>query len=258
MNPNEYEAMASIEETHWWFKGTRRCFETLLRRAGLLAEFTARPALDAGCGTGANLKWMKMRLQSYPLWGFDVSEFAVQYSSSLNPDATIWQQDLCRASEIPPDIRPDIIVSSDVLYCIDRKAGEAGLKSLCDRLPSRGCLLLHLPACQWLYSEHDAAVKTQQRYSRGDVARLIEELGLHCELLTYRMFLLFPLVVLRRLKSILYRLSTTSAAARSELVLPNGIINWILGSIVAFENVGFSLGLKYPIGSSLIAIGRKP
>lgn len=258
MNPNEYDAMAKIEATHWWFHGTRQCFDTVLLRTGLLPELRQRPALDAGCGTGANLKWLTERFESTPLWGFDVSENAVQYSRSLNPEAMVWQQDLCRADEIQSDVMPHLIVSSDVLYCIDRKAGEVGLKSLCDRLPSRGCLLLHLPACQWLYSEHDAAVKTQQRYSRGDVARLLDELGLHCELLTYRMFLLLPLVVLRRLKSIVFGVSATSDAAQSELVLPSRIINWLLDSIVSVENFGLSLGLNYPIGSSLIAIGRKP
>lgn len=258
MNPNEYAAMASVESSHWWFEGTRRCFETVMRRAVVFEEFKNRPAIDVGCGTGGNLKWLQQQFQSNLLWGFDASDVAVEYASKQNPDASVWAQDLSRAEDLSSEIQPHLVVCSDVLYCIDRSAGTRGLKVLCDRLPPQGCLLLHLPACQWLYSEHDAAVGTLQRYTKRDVVGILQELGLKVELITYRMFLLFPLVVLRRLKSILLGVNKDVSAAHSELVLPHRLINWFLGRVVAIENLGLSMGLKYPIGSSLIAIGRKP
>lgn len=106
--------------------------------------------------------------------------------------------------------------------------------------------MLHLPACQWLYSEHDAAV--------GYVAAVFEArrrwnfAGAGSDgVISYRMFLLFPLVVLRRLKSILLGVFAGEeifSAAHSELVLPHRLIN--CGSHGRDGEPGFVNGSEVP------------
>jgi hypothetical protein len=117
-------------------------------------------------------------------------------------------------------------------------------------------MLLHLPAYTWLYSQHDVAVHTSERYTKKSVRRLIESLGLVPELITYRVCALFPAIVLARLPSILGR-KPTRDEAQSDLSLPSRPVNGALLKISSAENSLLRLGLCLPWGSSVLAIGRK-
>ena len=151
----------------------------------------------------------------------------------------------------------DLLLCSDVLYTTDPDRSTHGLKKLTSRLRPGGILLLHLPAMRWLYSRHDVAVHTKRRFSRAEVVSLFGELDLQIELLTYRMFLLFPVIVMARLPSLLCRTGIDQAAVRSDIALPTGPVNTLLRKIVEAENRLILKGMRFPFGSSLIAVGRK-
>ena len=57
MNPGEHAAMAEVEEHHWWYRGLRSVIKTC-RETPRFALPPAPRILDAGCGTGGNLKAM--------------------------------------------------------------------------------------------------------------------------------------------------------------------------------------------------------
>jgi hypothetical protein len=132
------------------------------------------------------------------------------------------------------------------------------LRTLVSHLSSGGRLLLHVPAYDWLYSRHDVAVGTRQRFTAGQIRALLDELGLTRELLTYRMCLLFPLVVLSRLPSLLFGVRRSDGTAESDLNLPPPWLNVCLATMVRWENGLIAKGLRLPFGSSIIAVGRKP
>jgi SAM-dependent methyltransferase len=255
MNPCEYEQMAAVESTHWWYQGLRDCFAQVLQRVGFKM---ASAVLDAGCGTGQNLLWLQEHFHPDLLEGFDISERAMELSRQVVPDAKLVKADLCQGNLPFEGDLLDLILCSDVLYTTGVTPALPGLQQLCQRLKPGGILLLHLPAFNWLYSRHDTAVHTRSRFRRGEVVQLLEALSLRVELVTYRMFLLFPLVVLARLPSILRGGDRNARTARSELQLPHRMINSVLRRIVQFENRMIGAGLRFPWGSSLVAIGRKP
>jgi hypothetical protein len=81
------------------------------------------------------------------------------------------------------------------------------------------------------------------------------DIGLQVELITYRLFLLFPALVLRRLPSILFRPDSTSA--RSDLAPTPPWLNAFLCRLMAAEARMLARGARFPWGTSVFAVGRK-
>jgi SAM-dependent methyltransferase len=254
MNPAEYELMAALETDHWWYRGLRDILARILTNRRFALPHGSQ-VLDAGCGTGENLRLLRTLLDPAYLGGFDISDFAVARAAGKMPGADVYRSDICA-----PELRRetfDLIVSCDVIYVCGVQAAFAGLQRLTHSLRSGGLLLLHLPALNWLYSRHDVAVHTYERFTARDVRQLLRQLGLNAELVTYRVFTLFPAIVFARLPSIL-GFRPTPIEAKSDLALPGRNVNNLLTRILQTENAAIGRGLRFPWGTSLIAVGRKP
>ena len=74
MRKKEYDAMYKVEDTHFWYRGMRKISETLLEKY-FLQKTNAR-ILDAGCGTGAGMMWLK---SFGTIFGFDISQRAIYF-----------------------------------------------------------------------------------------------------------------------------------------------------------------------------------
>jgi SAM-dependent methyltransferase len=253
MNREEYERLARVEHDHWWFRGLRDLFARLLRSPRTRPSATD-DVLDAGCGTGANLRFLHDLLHPATLAGFDRSPAAVAWAARKAPEADVYESDLCAPELRQPAI--DVALCSDVIYATGAAESLPGLRAIAERLRSGGVLLLHVPAYQWLYSDHDAAVHTRERYTVRQVRALLGSLGLSIECLSYRVCLLFPLVVLARLPSLLRRRRGDGGAV-SDLVLPPRWINAGLERLLRLENWCLERGLRCPFGSSIVAVARK-
>ncbi|MDZ4688675.1 MAG: class I SAM-dependent methyltransferase [Planctomycetaceae bacterium] len=256
MHAAEYERMALLEGDHWWYRGFRDLVARLLRQWRPKIAWDAH-VLDAGCGTGANLRLLQASLRPASLGGFDVSEQAATHARQKMPEADVYVSDLCHPAIHEP--RLDVILCADVVYMTGLEAALPGLQTLVSHLSTGGLLLLHVPAFNWLFSRHDVAVGTRQRFACGDIRALFAQLGLTEELLTYRMCLLFPAVIASRLPSLLFGAAAGKhAVARSDLNLPPRWLNAGLTGIVKLENWSIARGMRFPWGSSIIAVGRKP
>lgn len=254
MNPGEHEIMARVEDDHWWYRGLR---DVLART--LLAPRSALPAnprvLDAGCGTGRNLAALQEWLEPAYLAGFDLSEEALQLARRRAPAADLERGDICDPPLHTWDL--DLVVSLDVIYIPGAERARPGLEKLVAALRPGGLLVLNLPAYDWLYSEHDVAIHTRERYTAGRVRTLLGGLGLEISLLSYRLCLLFPLVVASRLPSLL-RPKADDESAQSDLHhIPGALTNRALFSAMRAESALIAAGVSLPFGSSVFAIGRK-
>jgi SAM-dependent methyltransferase len=254
MHPGEHELMARAEERHWWYLGLRDALRRCL--AAIDPPLPPSPrVLDAGCGTGANLRFLGELLDPAYLAGFDASAEAVELARRKVPTAEVYVSDLCDP-QLPAGPL-DLVVSTDVLYIPGVERALGGLRRLAASLAPGGLLILNLPAYDWLYSEHDVAIHTRERYTARRVRMVLEGLGLRVDRLSYRLCLLFPAVVLARLPGML-RARPGDRSARSDLhAVPGKASNRLLFAVLRLENAWLARGVRLPWGSSVFAIGRK-
>lgn len=111
MDARIYDRMAEVEERHWWFASRRDIVEKILGRLGLPKDAAI---LEAGCGTGGNLKMLAHHGRVYAMEPF---EAARTIASSLGA-AKIADGSL--PNEIPfADLSFDLILMTDVLEHLD-------------------------------------------------------------------------------------------------------------------------------------------
>ena len=253
MNPGEHALMAELEATHWWYRGLRDVVSRSLGQPDL--ALPAHPAvLDAGCGTGENLRMLRDLLDPSYLGGFDLSEEALAFAREKAPDADVYASDLCK-----PELRVDaldLVVSLDVVCIPGTERALPGLQRLVDRLRPGGLFVLNLPAYAWLYAEHDVAVHTTERTTKGAVRELLSELCLEPVRGSYRLCALLPLVALTRLPGA-SRARGRGDAARSQLRAAQGSAGAALFGMLRAENALIARGVSLPFGSSVFAVGRK-
>jgi SAM-dependent methyltransferase len=251
----EVEVMARVEAHHWWYRGLRDAVAKSLERS--VPGLPSRPrVLDAGCGTGENLRFLRELLNPSYLGGFDNSEEALAFARQKAEGADVYRSDICDPVIHVDEL--DLVVSLDVVYIPGAERALEGLRRLAARLRRNGLLILNLPAYDWLYSEHDVAIQTSQRFTEKRVTALLANLGLSVELSSYRLCFLFPMVALARLPGIWGARRRPDRSARSDLhAAPGALANRILFAILKAENDLIARGVRLPWGSSVFAIGRK-
>jgi SAM-dependent methyltransferase len=102
-----YRKLAALERTHPWFRGTRQVAAAVIRRV-----FGNPPGglriLDAGCGTGATIEWLRQFAGRHPVVGIDLSPAAVRLASRAGRTAIAAAEGL-----------PFADGSFDLIYCAD-------------------------------------------------------------------------------------------------------------------------------------------
>jgi len=243
MNPHEYSLMFSLEDRHWWYRGLR----------ALLAQFWRKymriehpRALDAGCGTGAVLDWLKNKTQREPV-GLDLSPLALRFSRQRGRTHTM----LGSVEALPFAAETfDTAVSFDVLYHRNVKQKDRALREIHRVLKPSGLLFMNLPAYQWLYSSHDAAVQTDKRFTRPEVLQLLRAsafVPLEC---AYWNTLLFPPIALVRL----WR--KTAQPDQSDLATSGGLSDQLFSSALAIERKLIRVA-PMPFGLSIFSVAKK-
>ena len=254
VNQDEYSLMAEAEESHWWYLGLH---DVLLQTLTNMDDGLTSGArvFDAGCGTGGSLAFLASRFDLSYLGGIDISPRAIEIAASKVPTADLRIGDICGSRAPPKDL--DLVTCLDVVNIPGITKSLIGLRELVSAIRPGGLFVLNVPAYGWLYSEHDIAVHTIERYSLRETRRIMEELGLDIAVLTYRLCALFVPLVLLRLRSVLGPLPAQTDA-QSDLHRKSSCgLNRLLFTILRIENRLISRGVRFPFGTSVYAVGRK-
>jgi SAM-dependent methyltransferase len=243
---DEYGRMFAAEERQWWYAGMRAITDALLREPvrSLCAE--GRPLLlDAGCGTGQNLRhfggWARAQ-------GFDLSPDALRFCRARGVA-------VARASVLGLPVRGasvDLVTSFDVIYHGWVENDLGAVNELVRTLRPGGVLVVRVPALMLLWGAHDEAVHSRHRYTAPELRDLLTRAGLERVRVTYCNMVLFPLLALRR------TLDRWLGRHGSDVEFLPAPLEWLFLRFLRLEAWLIGLGLRLPIGASVMALGRKP
>jgi SAM-dependent methyltransferase len=254
MQTEDYEDLYALEERFWWFAGMREVTAALLDP--FCPQGRDRAILDAGCGTGLNLEWLRRYAGRGRVCGIDVSADALRFCRARGHNS------LARASvtALPfTDACFDLVTSFDVLVQLpgagaDREAAHEMYRVL----RPGGIIFTRGAAYEWLLSGHDAALGTQQRYSLGGLQKLLARVGFRVLRATYANSLLLPVAALRRL--LLKRIGLADQGSDVKPLAPG--LQWLNGALqfVLQGEASWLRGarLNLPAGLSAICIAQKP
>src|SRR5688572_2847003 len=237
------------EQRHFWFRGFRRFV------APLIEEATAgRPnarLLDAGSGTGANLPF----LQQYgTAFGLELFQRGIRFAHGRGVPRLIQGS----VTHLPvADASIDVVLSFDVLYCLQAPAEQAAVREMFRVLRPGGYVIINAAALDMLRGDHSALGGEVRRYTKRDLRGKLEKAGFTVRRLTYTNASLFPITATVRA---LQRLRGEKADAenKGDFYVPPPPINALFAGALALEAKIIEAGLDMPVGSSLLCLAKKP
>jgi len=223
--------LTSLEDRHWWYKERRAILGRELRRL----PGTGR-ALDIGAAGGGNTRVLKAHGWEAVALEFSGSAAEVAHSRGMS---TVRAD----ARELPFGSGScGLVTAFDVLEHIDEDYLAAA--EIARVLQPGGRALIAVPCDMALWSAHDEAVGHIRRYSRPELASLVEKAGLTLEKMWSWNVLLRPVAAMRR-----------KSATGSDLDEVSPLVNGLLTAVVVAERY---LPAKSWPGVSLMARARCP
>jgi SAM-dependent methyltransferase len=248
-----YEAQYHLlEETHWWFLGRRQIVRSLVHSSALQLKADRHcHILEIGCSGGPLLK--QLQADGYDqVTGIDISPDAIELCRQRG---LIGTQVMDAQKTTFDDGSFDVIIASDVLEHL-ADAPQA-LREWHRLLRPGGRLIVFVPAFMFLWSRHDEANNHFRRYRRTELKHRLIQCGFFVQRSSYWNFSLFlPVALIRWVKRRFG--GTTETTAHGDLEKPSCLINWLLSTLLSFENQLIRAGLNWPCGVSVMAVGQKP
>jgi SAM-dependent methyltransferase len=241
------EATFQAETRHFWFRGLRRFVRPLLTEA---VAGRARPrVLDAGCGTGCNLRMLAELAHAY---GFDLNRVGLRYAREAGHTR------VARASVVAipfPDATFDVVTSFDVLYSLTEDHARRAMSEMARVLKPGGTLIVNVAALQILRGGHSVLAEELRRYDRRMMRDAVAEAGLRLTRLTYTNASLFPAILAARVLQRLAGMNTPEQTGH-EISVPPAPINAVLDGVLSLEALILRV-VDLPFGSSLLCAARK-
>lgn len=232
------EVIREVERFHFWHAPRRALFIEIIQQ---YAPAGCR-LLDIGCATGALC--CELRERGYTAVGLDLAPVPVREGMGwqVAGDATClpWASDSF-----------DVVCVLDLLEHVD---DQSCLAEILRVLKPGGLVVASVPAFQGLWSERDAAAGHLRRYGRREFRSLLEHAGFGVEQLFGFQCFLLPVVALSRW---IQRLRGTGGDQLRHEDRPGPVVNGIFRFINEAE-VAIGRLLRPPVGSSLVAVVRKP
>ena len=212
--------------------------------------------LDAGCGTGGNIDWLRRYAGKGKVIGLDLESAALEFCRERNHEFLIEGStaDLPFASDIF-----DLVTSFDVLVQLPREGHDGqALREIYRVLKPQGLAFVRVAAYEWMRSGHDKALGTQHRYKLSELSSMLEQTGFTVLRATYANSLLLPIAAFRRL--LLKRIGLAEGGSDVKPLPPKlERLNQGFKSVLEFEaRLLKNSQVNLPFGLSAICIARKP
>jgi SAM-dependent methyltransferase len=238
-----HDVLNRADAEHFWFDTRRRLIVWAIQR------YLGAPGslLDVGCGNGGVLAAIRGAFPTARLSGCDALHAALAYARPRLPDVALVQLDIRR---LPFDGEFDVVTAFDVLEHLDDD--ELVLRQMHRATKAGGGLVVAVPQHRWLWSELDASTGHRRRYTRRDLADKVRRAGFAVVAATSFMTLLLPLLTVTRF-----------AKRHSESLDPDAefrlapAANAACAAVCRLERAAIERGVSFPIGGSLLLVGRR-
>ena len=242
--PEYFARLAKIEASNFWFRARNELIQWALRN-----YFPdAKSFFEIGCGTGFVLAGIREDFPRMRLVGSEIFADGLVFAKARLPEVELYQMD---ARRIPFEREFDVVGAFDVLEHVIED--ENVLVQMFNAAQPGGGLLITVPQHSFLWSASDQHAKHQRRYNRAELRRKVESAGFQIERITSFNSLLLPLMICSRMQ----RKRDQDANPWREFEISSAL-NRTLESILSFERMMIKKGVSFPVGGSLLLIGRKP
>ncbi len=237
-----YRKFFEVQKKHWWFVSKKKIVLDFIDR--YLSTNDNHKILDIGCGSGLMLNALEQIGDTY---GMDMSDEAINFSREIFSGTV-------KKGMLPDNIPYDeeyfsIVVALDVIEHVDDD--RASLTAIRSHIVEGGQAIISVPACMFLWSEHDVLNEHKRRYTLEELKGKLIEAGFTIEKISYFNTFLFPLISLVRIINNLLK-----RKGASEIDLPHPAINFIVEKIFSLEKYFLRI-MNFPIGVSVLAVVRK-
>lgn len=243
--PEYFEELARLESGNFWFRARNALIVSVLRKHfPRMASF-----LEVGCGTGYVLSAIKRGFPPARLVGSEAFRQGLVFAQKRIPEAEFLQMDVRR---IPYEAEFEVVGAFDVLEHVEED--ELALSQLNRALAPGGGLILTVPQHAWFWSYQDVLACHVRRYSAADLIAKVERANFEIVDSISFVSLLFPLMWASR------RSRRFNDAHRSDALADMRISPWlnrVLGLAMKLEKVMIELGVRFPVGGSLLLVARK-
>jgi SAM-dependent methyltransferase len=251
MRFEDYADLYQLEENLWWFVGMREITAVLLD--DVISRIPSPLILDAGCGTGGNLEWLRRYTDENKIYGIDVVDTALGFCHKKD----LKNLTQASATDLPfADEAFDVVTSFDVLVQIPGEGNdERAMREMFRVLKPDGIAFVRCAAYEWMRSGHDKALNTQRRYTLKELKEKLERAGFETIRATYANTFAFPLAAMRRL--VLKRIGLVDEGSDVK-PLSSKTLNSLLTNGLRLEAKWLRRKqAKLPAGLSAICVARK-
>lgn len=236
------QAMARLEDDHWWFRARRHILDRAVER------FVGTTSLALTVGVGitreAEMLARRSRLVAIDRAAVDRRVLDVALPTQADAAALPFEDDVF-----------DTVFIFDVLEHVDDEAGVLG--EIRRVLVPGGKLLLTVPAYMFLYGLQDEVSEHKRRYRLRPLRELVRRAGFDVFYTTYFNTLLFPPIAAVRL----FRKVVPGSGARAngtsdfDLRLP-AVLEAFLERVFALERHAIGRA-PLPFGISILCSARR-
>lgn len=245
-DPRSFHALSEVEASHFWFVARI----LLINRLAAKYFPQARDYLEVGCGNGAVIASMARSRPWRRIVGTELHPTGLSYArGNLPRSVELVQMD---ARRIPADRAFDLIGAFDVIEHIAED--ELVLAAMHRATRRGGGAIVTVPQHPWLWSAADDVAYHQRRYGLGEMERKMVAAGYEILFSSSYTALLFPLMVISRLKSRLIPAKDQADINREFEIAPalNAAMTWLLRAEIALT----LRGLRWPVGGSRILVAK--
>ncbi len=214
-----------------------------------------RYILDAGCGTGINIDWLKRYAGGGKVFGLDLVSDAISFCRERGFKGLVQAS----ATDLPfADEMFDLVTSFDVLVQIPGEGSDdKAIAEMYRVLKPNGLAFVRGAAYEWMHSGHDKAMDTQRRYSLNQLAGKLEKQNFKIIRKTYANTIPFPAAVIRRL--VLKKIGLSDSGSDVKPLSPRlQWLNTLLTKALLIEARHLKKQkAKLPFGLSAICVVRK-